>query len=342
MHRHARLSALLLPALVAWSLAWCADLAAEDPATASAPATAPVPASSAAPAHGAFHATHVVILTIDGPRWSETWGEPTRQYIPHRAKDLAPQGILLTHFENAGETLTTPGHTAITTGFYQTIDNQGQQLPDHPGLFQRWLRAHPDAPNTDAWLIASKDKLAVLADCTDPEWHGKFMPATDCGKAGLGSGMRDDSVTLAHAESRLAADHPHLALVHFRQPDSAGHAHDWDAYLQGIRDTDADAGELWRFLQADPGFAGTTDLFITNDHGRHPDGTADGFVSHGDGCPGCRHIELLALGPDLTPGATSDQPRNQTDLTATIAAILGLDLPGSGGQVMREILKPAP
>ena len=326
-HRAAAVMLSLILSVMGTGTVECADAAAGG-------ATA---ATATPPAH--YRATHVVIVVIDGPRWSETWGEETRQYIPHRAKELLPQALLLTHFSNDGETLTTPGHTAITTGFYQDIDNGGNQFPDHPGIFQRWLRAHPDAEPTDAWLITSKDKLAVLSDCTDPEWKGKWVPANDCGKAGLGSAMRDDAITLEHAEARLGSDHPHVALVHFRQPDSSGHANAWDDYLQAIRDTDADVAELWRFLQADPGFAGLTDLFITNDHGRHPDGTRDGFISHGDGCPGCRHIELLAMGPDIRIGESA-AARNQTDLAVTVAAILGLTIPGSSGQVMTEIFKP--
>ena len=55
----------------------------------------------------------VVVVVIDGPRWSETWGEATRVHIPRRALQLAPQGVLFTAFLNRGPTYTNSGHAAI-------------------------------------------------------------------------------------------------------------------------------------------------------------------------------------------------------------------------------------
>ena len=61
-------------------------------------------------------ARHIIIAVIDGPRWSESWGDPLRANIPHQAKELLPQGTLYTNFRNSGWTYTTCGHTALTTG----------------------------------------------------------------------------------------------------------------------------------------------------------------------------------------------------------------------------------
>ena len=84
-----------------------------------------------------------------------------------------------------------------------------------------------------------------------------------------------------------------------------------------------------------------TALFITNDHGRHLDGHLDGFVSHGDDCAGCRKIELLAIGPDFRRGVMFDQHRSHIDVAVTCAALLGLTIPGSKGQIMQELFTSA-
>jgi hypothetical protein len=319
-------------------------------ATAPPGGTAPTALAGAAPAAvgdppaapRAFRAKHVIILVIDGPRWTETWGEPARQYIPQRATVLAPQGVLCSDFANDGPTYTDAGHSALVTGFYQEINNTGLELPRNPSLFQRWVKT--GAPATDAWVITSKDKLQILTDSAAEGWKHAFLCSFDCGKGGkgVGSGYREDTETWERVQALLAQHHPHAVLINFKMPDAAGHAKDWNGYLQGIRDTDVYAGKLWQMLEADPEFAGQTDLFITNDHGRHLDGHKDGFVSHGDDCPGCHKIELLAMGPDFKRGAVSARHRGQIDVAVTAAAILGLTIPGSSGQVMEELFSTAP
>ena len=109
----------------------------------------------------------VFIVVMDGARYSETWGESTQAYIP-RIKNLASQGVMCTSFWNDGQTVTVPGHTAMTTGNYQVINNGGFEIPSSPSIFQ-YYRAQFLKPATDAWVISSKDKLEVLSVLCDIE-----------------------------------------------------------------------------------------------------------------------------------------------------------------------------
>src|SRR5687768_15962743 len=43
---------------------------------------------------------NVVVIVVDGPRYSETWGEPSHQYIPFLAQKMAPAGVINTEFYN--------------------------------------------------------------------------------------------------------------------------------------------------------------------------------------------------------------------------------------------------
>ena len=283
----------------------------------------------------------VVVVVIDGPRWSETWGEATRVHIPRRALQLAPQGVLFTAFLNRGPTYTNSGHAAITTGVVQDIDNAGKQLPDHESWMQRW-RSLTGNPAEAAWVVTSKDKLAILGNTVDASWRGRCMPRLDCGINGVGTGYRSDGETMA-ALRRVINDHaPKLLVINLLGPDANGHARKWEGYLDAITETDAMVGDLWAELQGLPAYRGRTALFITNDHGRHLDGIKDGFVNHEDDCPGCRHIELLAIVPGVAGGQVIARERDHTDLAVTIAKLIGTDLPASPGVVIPELIPVQP
>ena len=97
--------------------------------------------------------------------------------------------------------------------------------------------------------------------------------------------------------------------------------------------------KIWQFIESDPVYKNKTALFITNDHGRHLDGVANGFVSHGDSCDGCQHINLYASGPDFKQGLILNNKREQIDIPATIAELLNLDIPTINGNVMTELFE---
>lgn len=283
----------------------------------------------------AWKTKHVVILVIDGPRWTETWGKPGRDLIPIRDKVLAPQGVVLSDMANDGPTYTNAGHSALTTGFHQEINNSGQELPRNPSITQRLIATGVDAKQV--WIVASKDKLQILTDSAHPEWKRKAVCSSDCGTDGIGSNYREDAITFERVKNVITTHHPRFMLINFREPDSSGHGKRWEKYLENISITDRYAGAIWEHIQADPEMKDRTTFFITNDHGRHLDGHKDGYISHGDDCAGCRKIELLAVGPDFKRGVISDVHRCQIDVATTAAALLGLTIPDSEGKVMSEL-----
>lgn len=285
-----------------------------------------------------YKTKNVVVLVMDGPRYSETHGEPNHQYTPRISKDLAPIGTTYTEFYNHGSTYTVAGHTALTTGHYQIINNVGLELPQHPSIFQYWKKTH-QKKDTDAWIIASKDKIISIGNCQDSLWKDQYLPATICGENGWGTGYVTDSFTFARSKDILTAHHPQLVLLTFREPDFSGHQNNWDNYLQGIRDVDEYIYQIWDFLENDPYYQGNTTLFVTNDHGRHLDTVSTGFINHGDQCVGCTHINLFACGPDFKKNQLLDKPRELVDIPATIAELLRFQMPNIEGQVMWELFK---
>lgn len=286
---------------------------------------------------GCCKTQNVIIIVIDGPRFSETFGDYSKQYIPNQQR-MYSRGVMLGNFSNNGTTNTDSGHDAICTGNYENLENTGQALPQYPSIFQQFLKAS-GKPAEKAWVVASKDKLAILGNCQQQGWAGKYIPRIDCGINGLFTGYRADDTTLIHAKSIIGTYHPNLMLINFKDPDVFGHSNQWGLYLTAIKKTDEYIKSLYDFIESDAIYKGKTTVIITNDHGRHLTGTADGFMNHGDGCEGCRHIEFLALGPDFKQGAGIDPPYEQVDLSATVAKLLHFNMDYGKGKVIDAIFR---
>jgi len=281
---------------------------------------------------------NVIVLVIDGPRYSETFGDSTCQYIPHLAKELAPQGVLFTNFRNNGKTNTNSGHASITTGVYQNIKNNGKQLPKYPSFFQYYLK-EKKVSKEKAWIIASKGKLNILANSRKKEWFNEYMPANYCGPQGNGSEYVADIRTWEVVMKKLKEDKPHLMLINLLEVDTRGHSNDWPNYLEAIKRTDEYAARLWNYIQNSKHYKDKTTLLITNDHGRHLDGHKDGFKEHGDCCEGCRRMYLVALGPDFKQGKVVEEEYEQLDISKTIAELLHFDMPTSKGKVITPLFE---
>src|SRR5512136_1492733 len=86
-------------------------------------------------AAGAYQTRSVFIMVIDGSRYTETFGDPTHQYIPRIWNQLRPLAAIYTKCYNNGYTETCPGHSTILTGAYQYITNDVLQRPRQPTVF---------------------------------------------------------------------------------------------------------------------------------------------------------------------------------------------------------------
>lgn len=317
-----------------------------------------------------YKTENVIIVVVDGARYSETWGDSTHQYIPFFSNEIAEFGIVNTAFYNNGKTSTISGFTALTTGVYQELNNDGLQLPITPSIFQylvssrksnwSWLKSK-FFNSKDAWIINSKRKLSILGNCSDINWRNQSLPSLDCGTNQLGEGSknRHDSLTLARFFNVISKNQPRLTLLGFKEPDIAGHANSWKDYLEGIRKTDEYIYKIWQYIQNDSYYSGTTTLFVTNDHGRHLDSVSNGFKDHGvcykkdktsisdtlrygrssgNSCEGCSHINFFAFGPDFKKGIV-DNRREIIDIPATIIELLEIDAGYIEGKIMRELFE---
>ncbi len=269
---------------------------------------------------------NVVIVIVDGARYSETFGGADN-YIPHLYNDLKPAGTFYNNFyiqtNNPAVTLTLPGHTAVLTGNWEAIANDGTERSSNPTLFE-YFRKYTGAAESDAYVIGGKEKLDALTYSNHLEYGQAYKASSEV------TGLSNDVMIYNKLIDVMNTNHPRLILVNFTQTDVSAHSGSWNDYVFAIHQADSLIYALWQSIQSHPFYSGSTTLLITNDHGRHDDANG-GFQNHGDNCEGCRHIMLLALGPNVTVGQEISDLRNQIDITQTVAELMSFPVPFSNG-----------
>lgn len=276
----------------------------------------------------AYETRHVVIVVIDGGRYTETLGDTSFANEPRQGLLMAPLGCRGESWNN-GITNTIPGHAAVLSGTYQALANDGTERPHLPTLFE-YYRAATGAPASQTWFFSNKLKLAVMSNSDHPD-YGDILGAQ------MKADFSSDIDVVTAAEAQLTADRPAIMALNLAETDMIAHSGSWPGYLRALQVADSLVYDLWTKIEADTGLAGQTTLFVTNDHGRHDD-THGGFAHHGDYCAGCRRIQLLALGPDFKTGRVSTAAMQPVDIVPTVGVLLGIAVPYATGHVMDDLL----
>lgn len=278
---------------------------------------------------------HVILVIIDGARYSETLGDAGGQYIP-RMKQLASQGSIVQTFLNDSITITKQAIPAIWCGSWSkprdtVINGFSTQYATVPTVWE-YLRKDHALDSTDAMYI-----LKYLNGPWLPSYHPQYGPLYWPKYVLQGS---NDLQVWQNARALFETLHPRFAILYLADVDGAGHSGNWTTYTRAITVADSIVGMLWDFLKTNPHYKNTTTLIVTNDHGRHLDGVGSGFVGHGDGCWGCRRIMLLSIGSAVKQGFSSSIQRKIPDITPTVGAILNFSSPFVSGTVISELLTP--
>jgi len=274
---------------------------------------------------------YVFVVAIDGARYTETFGDPTHQYVPEMWNYMVPNGTISNYFYNVGDTTTMSGHANIATGTYQYLPDDGSQRPTN-GTFFEFARKYAGFAGQDVQIVTGKEKLKALNYSDAYEMGQSYAAQVD---ADYSAYSRDDNTTFANLTAVMAG-YPRLTLVNFAETDLAGHSGNWSNYTSSIYNADRLVYDLWTQLQADPVYRDNTTLIVTSDHGRHDDDHG-GFQDHGDQCEGCQHLMFLAIGPDIQKGVASDNPRYQVDILPTAGYLLGFPYYDVTGKPMDEL-----
>ncbi len=275
---------------------------------------------------------NVMIVIIDGARYSETFGDPSHQYIPEMY-ELSNQGTIIHNFYNDGVTYTSRAIPALWCGAWTEVrdtlyNGSWTNYAVMPTLFE-YYRKQKNQPAEECYYV-----LKYIPDLWLPSFDPDYGP--DYWPEFQSMGSTDNDVAY-QTEYVMDNFHPHFLWVYLADVDHAGHSGVWSEYTEAIINADQIVGQLWDKIQSDPFYANKTTMIVTNDHGRH-DPQHGGFSGHGCGCEGCRHIQFLAIGPDIKVNNNTNQYRTIPDMAVTASHLLGIDPEKATGQVMHEIL----
>jgi len=281
-----------------------------------------------------YKTKNVIIVSMDGVRYSETFGDPKRELIPNVSK-LEKEGTLFSQCFNTGVTITRQGHSTIATGTWQDVPLAGprQTMPTVGEYARNELGWGP----ADCWVIFGKGMYSYAHYSSFPTYGEKYAPSfvISIGE----NNVEDDKKVLAKVLEVMESDKPKLLFINFGVTDHTAHTNKWELYTEAIQNCDLMVGKLWEKVQSTPGYQNSTTLVFTTDHGRHsdkPDQLKGGFAHHGDACPGCQHVFLLIIGPDANRGVVVDRRVLQIDVAPTVGELLGFQTPLAEGSVLAD------
>ena len=275
----------------------------------------------------------VMIVIIDGARYTETFGDLSKTYTP-KMWDLAKEGSIIDNFENDEFTYTSRAIPALWCGAWtdvQSVNYEGSNTSHAvlPTIFE-YYRKQKNMPADECFYI-----LKYIPDLWLPSFDADYGP--DYWPQFHSVGENDKDVA---TQAQLVIDefHPHFMLVYLADVDHAGHSGNWSEYTTAIQTADSLVNVLWQKLQSDPFYENSTTLIVTNDHGRHDD-QHGGFQGHGCDCNGCRQIQFLALGPNIKKDYVSTQYHTIPDMAVTASHILNIQPTKASGNIIQEIFE---
>ncbi|PKP37995.1 MAG: hypothetical protein CVT98_05485 [Bacteroidetes bacterium HGW-Bacteroidetes-15] len=276
---------------------------------------------------------NVVVVVIDGARYTETFGDPNFTYIPSMA-ELAKSGTYLGNMYNTHQTYTSKAIPALWTGSWDgvysiTYEGQETQATYSPTVFE-YYRKQKSAEATDCiYTIKYVSSLWLQSFHTD--YGLDYWPFTIC------DGSNDNDV-LANSLEAIDTHQPRFMFVYLAGVDGAGHTGDWETYTSAIQNADEVVNTLWTTLQANDFYKDKTTMIVTNDHGRHDDDHG-GFTGHGCTCNGCQQIMYLAIGPNIKENYISTETYELADIAVTTAYLLDVDPEFATGNIITSIFE---
>jgi len=279
--------------------------------------------------------------------WRETPEARREALLPFFWSRIASQGQLFGNQNKAsvvnvtnGKKFSYPGYNEILTGRPDSRIDSNNKLPnpnitvfewlngrkemrDHVAVFGTWDvfpfifnvdRSHlPVWPAWDSrhkrYEIPPPQYVAELVRDTTPMWED----------------LTYDSFLFHATVDYLKRKQPRLVFVGFGETDEWAHAGRYDHYLTAAHHVDDFIRRLWTMVQVMPEYRDKTTFIITADHGRGS-GLSD-WKSHGEKIAGSEGDWIAVIGPDTAAlgERTQTEPHTQSQIAATIAALLGED-----------------
>jgi hypothetical protein len=305
--------------------------------------------------------SNLVIVTVDGVRWSEVFQgpDPVLDRSLPGLPDLAPTfprlwarlrtaGGFLTGDVAAGDPFKSqnlavcslPGYQSIFAGRdlgclsndcpplteETVLERVGREL----GLDREAVAVFAGWPPIARAVARDPSRLVVNVGYDPaPRLDG---PAPDPGADALDRAQRQDRppwdhrwdrYTWAQAMRYLERRRPRVLYVGLGDPDEWGHRRDYRSYLASLRELDVRIEELEARLAGMGAWGARTSVLVTTDHGR---GDGADWTSHGTWHRGSERGFLYARTPHTGPATvrSAHGPYGHLNLRPTIERLLGL------------------
>lgn len=263
-------------------------------------------------------AKYVLLVSIDGMRPDAMM----KARMPHLKKLIARGAHSLTA-RTVMPSITLTSHVSMVTGVgperHQVLWNEYR--PEKGPVKSRTMFDVAKDAGLSTALFAGKPKFRHfdlgkrLDVCEVPEYAATQVAA--------------------RAADYIVEHRPRLVMVHFADPDGAGHSQGWMSpfYMDALESADDALGVVLRAL-VDAGIDGETAVIVTTDHGGHA-------KTHGTASREDMTIPWIAAGAGVKPVAKPlDAPIGTVDTAATAVALLGLAVPRDWeGKAVRAALE---
>ena len=279
--------------------------------------------------------------------WSDDANHRRRLLLPFFWDVVVPSGQLFgnawrgseVHVTN-GHNFSYPGYNEMLSGFADDrIDSNAKILNPNPNVLE-WLARKPsfngrvaaftawdvfpfilnepraNIPVNSGWEPLDNVPLTSRQGLINQLMHNSLHES---------EGVRSDELTFFAALEYLRKARPRVLFISLDGTDAGAHSRRYDNYLRSAHLGDKYLKILWENLQSMDGYAGTTTLLITTDHGRGD--PPDEWRGHGADVAGSELMWIGAMGPKVVPlgEQISTAALTQSQIAATIAALLGLD-----------------
>lgn len=232
--------------------------------------------------------------------------------------------------------LTLPSHTSMLTG----VGIQAHQI--------QWNDYRPEkGPVTVPTIFSLADErgLATAMYVGKEKFKQLVLP----GSPDLFVRPRPEDNALAVARvfaEQFEESRPNLCFIHFRDPDTLGHAHGAESpeKIRALKDSDA-ALRIIREAVDKAGLLEESVFILTADHGSHDTKNARGETvgTHGSADPEDVLIPWVVWGKGVKPGFRITSPVLQYDTAATALWLLDVPLPESfWGDPVTKAFHPDP
>lgn len=294
------------------------------------------------------------VRDVDGMRklyWRNTAEERRAALMPFLWSTVATKGQLFGNREAGsiaavtnGRNFSYPGYSETLTGFADDRINSNDKNYNPNITVLEWLHNKPaysgkvaafGAWDTFPWILNAPRAGFPVNAGYDPLQMSPMTPTMDLLNSLKAESPRDqegepmDALTFHTALEYWRTRKPAVLFISLGETDEWAHAGKYDEYIRAANRVDFYLKTIWEQVQSMPDYRDVTSLIVSVDHGRGRAPTE--WRSHGQKLDETKFIWMGFLGPDTKPLGERKNigPVTQSQVAATLAALLGEDYPGA-------------